>query len=92
MKVGVPKETKTREYRVAMTPAGVRDLTRNGHDVLVETGAGEGSGIRDDAYVDAGARIVPLAADAWSAQLVVKVKEPQAAEFGFLREDLILYT
>jgi alanine dehydrogenase len=92
MKVGVPKETKTREYRVAMTPAGVRELTRNGHDVLVETGAGVGSGISDDAYVDAGARIVPLAADAWSAQLVVKVKEPQAAEFQFLREDLILYT
>jgi alanine dehydrogenase len=92
MKVGVPKETKTREYRVAMTPAGVRELARYGHDVLVETGAGLGSGISDDAYVDAGARIVPLAADAWSAQLVVKVKEPQTAEFQYLREDLILYT
>jgi len=92
MKVGVPRETKTREYRVAMTPAGVRELTRHGHEVLVETSAGDGSGISDQAYVDAGARIVPLAADAWGAELVVKVKEPQAAEFGFLREGLILYT
>jgi alanine dehydrogenase len=92
MKVGVPKETKTREYRVAMTPAGVLELTRNGHEVWVETSAGEGSGIGDQAYVDAGARIVPLAADAWAADLVVKVKEPQTAELGFLREGLILYT
>jgi alanine dehydrogenase len=89
MKVGVPKETKTREYRVAMTPAGVRELTRHGHEVWVETRAGEGSGISDQAYVEAGARIVPLAADAWAAELVVKVKEPQAAEFAFLRENLI---
>ena len=92
MKVGVPRETKTREYRVGMTPAGVRELTRHGHEVLVEHGAGEGSGISDDAYVDAGARLVATAADAWSAELVVKVKEPQAAEFGFLREGLVLYT
>jgi alanine dehydrogenase len=92
MKVGVPRETKTREYRVGMTPAGVRELTRRGHDVLVEKGAGEGSGIKDEQYVDAGARVVPTAADAWSAELVVKVKEPQAAEYPFLREGLILYT
>lgn len=92
MKVGVPKETKTREYRVGMTPAGVRELTSRGHEVLVEKGAGEGSGIRDHLYADAGARIVPAAGDAWSADLVVKVKEPQVAEFQYLREDLILYT
>jgi alanine dehydrogenase len=92
MKVGVPKETKTREYRVGMTPAGVRELTSRGHEVLVEKGAGEGSGIRDHLYADAGARIVATAADAWSAELVVKVKEPQTAEYEFLREDLILYT
>jgi len=92
MRVGVPKETKIREYRVGMSPAGVRELTRHGHEVLVETAAGEGSGIKDHAYVDAGARIVATAADAWSAELVVKVKEPQHAEFRFLREGLILYT
>lgn len=92
MKVGVPRETKTREYRVGMTPAGVRELSRRGHDVLVERGAGEGSGIRDEHYVDAGARIVPTAADAWSADLVVKVKEPQRAEYQFLRQGLTLYT
>ncbi len=92
MKVGVPKETKTREYRVAMTPAGVRELVIRGHQVLVETHAGEGSGIKDERYVEAGARIVPTAADAWGAELVVKVKEPQLAEYGFLRDDLILYT
>jgi alanine dehydrogenase len=92
MKVGVPRETKTREYRVGMTPAGVRELSRRGHDVLVERGAGEGSGIKDDQYVDAGARIVPTAADAWSADLVVKVKEPQRAEYQFLRQGLTLYT
>jgi alanine dehydrogenase len=92
MKVGVPKETKTREYRVGMTPAGVRELTKQGHEVLIEKGAGDGSGIKDHAYVDAGARLVPTAADAWSAELVVKVKEPQAAEYGFLREESILYT
>lgn len=92
MKVGVPKETKIREYRVGMTPAGVRELTKHGHEVLVEQSAGDGSGIKDEDYVDAGARIVPTAADAWAAELVVKVKEPQPAEFGFLREDLVLYT
>jgi len=92
MKVGVPKETKIREYRVGMTPAGVRELTKQGHEVLVEKSAGEGSGIKDHSYVDAGARIVPTAADAWSAELVVKVKEPQHAEFEFLHEGLMLYT
>jgi alanine dehydrogenase len=92
MKVGVPKETKTREYRVGMTPAGVRELTSRGHEVVLEKGAGEGSGIRDHLYADAGARIVPTAADAWSANLVVKVKEPQTSEYQYLREDLILYT
>jgi alanine dehydrogenase len=92
MKIGVPKETKIREYRVGMTPAGVRELTRRGHEVLVERGAGEGSGIGDQFYVEAGARIVPAAADAWAAELVVKVKEPLEPEFEFLREGLVLYT
>jgi len=92
MKVGIPKEVKTREYRVGMTPAGVRELTVRGHEALVERAAGEGSGIKDERYVEAGARIVPEAADAWSADLVVKVKEPQVSEYAFLREGLVLYT
>jgi alanine dehydrogenase len=90
--IGVPKEIKTREYRVGMTPAGVRSLVSRGHSVLVELGAGEGSGIRDDEYVAQGAAIVPNAADAWAAELVVKVKEPLEREYAFFRTDLILYT
>jgi len=92
VKIGVPKEIKAREYRVGMTPAGVRQLTARGHRVLVEKGAGLGSGISDEQYVQAGATIVPTAAEAWSADMVVKVKEPLPAEYGFFRDDLILYT
>ena len=92
MLIGVPKEIKTREYRVAATPAGVRQLVAHGHRVLVEHTAGEGSGISDDLYVAAGATIVPGAADAWGADMVIKVKEPLAAEYGFFRENLVLYT
>jgi alanine dehydrogenase len=88
--IGVPKEIKTREYRVGMTPAGVRSLAALGHTVLVERGAGEGSGIRDAEYVAQGARIVATAADAWAAEMVVKVKEPLEQEYGFLRVGLIL--
>src|SRR5262245_21279601 len=90
--VGVPKEVKTAEHRVAMTPDGVRELERSGINVYVETGAGAGASIADNDYVAAGATIVPSAADAWSQQLVVKVKEPKAEEFEFLREDLTLFT
>jgi alanine dehydrogenase len=90
--VGVPKEIKTLEHRVAMTPDGVRELERHGIDVFVETGAGEGASITDDDYRAAGADVVPTAADAWSQQLVVKVKEPKEEEFGFLRPDLTLFT
>ena len=92
MLIGVPKEIKTREYRVGMTPAGVRALVSQGHKVVVEKSAGEGSGIHDEDYVRAGATMVPTAADAWGAEMVVKVKEPLAAEYGFFRKDLILYT
>ncbi|MGO9838389.1 MAG: alanine dehydrogenase [Polyangiaceae bacterium] len=92
MIVGVPREIKTREYRVGMTPAGVRILASRGHRVLVERGAGEGSGIADDEYVANGATVVPAAADAWSGEMVVKVKEPLDVEYGFLRQGLILYT
>src|SRR5690242_21501989 len=90
--IGVPKEIKTREYRVGMTPAGVRSLTSRGHKVLVEKAAGEGSGIKDADYVAAGAQIVGSAAEAWGAEMVVKVKEPLPQEYGFFRESLLLYT
>ncbi len=92
MIIGVPREIKTREYRVGMTPAGVRIVVARGHKVLIEAGAGEGSGIRDAEYAAQGATIVPSAADAWGAQLVVKVKEPLEREYPFFRKDLILYT
>ena len=90
--IGVPREIKTAEGRVAMTPDGVRECERLGINVYVETGAGEGASIPDSDYVAAGADIVPTAADAWSQQMVVKVKEPKAEEFGYLRKDLTLFT
>ena len=90
--VGVPREVKTAEHRVAMTPDGVRELERHGIQVLVESGAGEGASITDDDYVAAGAEIVATAADAWAQEMVVKVKEPQPSEYGFLRDDLTLFT
>jgi alanine dehydrogenase len=90
--VGVPKEVKTAEHRVAMTPDGVRELERHDVQVYVETSAGEGASISDADYVAAGATIVPTAADAWGQQMVVKVKEPKAEEFEFLRADLTLFT
>src|SRR5436190_5433974 len=90
--VGVPTETKTAEHRVAMTPDGVRELERHGIDVFVQAGAGEGASFRDADYSAVGATIVPTAADAWSQQMVVKVKEPKAEEFTFLRPDLTLFT
>lgn len=92
MIVGVPKEIKNNEYRVAMTPAGVQQLVLHGHEVLVETSAGVGSYFSDDEYKAAGAKIVPTAADAWSGNMVVKVKEPQESEYGFMRGDLLLFT
>ena len=90
--VGVPREIKNAEGRVSLTPDGVREFERMGTQVFVETGAGEGASISDGDYVAAGATIVPTAADAWSQQMVVKVKEPKAEEFGFLRSDLTLFT
>jgi len=90
--LGVPREIKTQEYRVAMTPDGVREFERHGIEVFVETGAGEGASFRDDDYRAAGATIVPTAADAWGQEMVVKVKEPKAEEFGHLRADLTLFT
>jgi alanine dehydrogenase len=90
--VGVPTEIKSSEGRVAMTPDGVRELARAGAHVFVQTGAGSNCSLTDDDYRAAGAVIVLTAADAWSKDMVVKVKEPQASEFVFLRPDLTLFT
>jgi alanine dehydrogenase len=93
MRIGVPKEIKAEENRVSMTPAGVGALVARGHRVLVQKGAGAGSGLVDAEYRAAGARIVATAAEVWQrANLVVKVKEPLPSEYRYLREDLILFT
>jgi len=92
MVIGVPKEIKDGENRVGMTPAGVTTLCRRGHRLLVEVGAGLGSGMEDDEYRAAGAQVVPQASQAWSADLVVKVKEPLPAEYPLLRPGLVLFT
>ena len=93
MKVGIPSEVKNREYRVALTPAGVHHLVGSGHDVLVQAGAGMGSAISDDDYRAAGAAVVGDAAEVWArSELVCKVKEPVASEYGYLRDDLVLFT
>ncbi len=93
MKVGVPAEIKVDEYRVALTPAGVRELVDRGHEVSVQAGAGEGSGIADEEYVAQGASIIPGAEAVFAeADLIVKVKEPQAGEVAMLRRDQVLFT
>lgn len=92
MQIGLPKETKDHENRVGMTPSIVKTLVRHGHQVLVQSGAGEGSFLSDEEYRLAGATIVPHAEEAWAAQMVVKVKEPTAAEYRYLHRDMILFT
>jgi alanine dehydrogenase len=93
VKVGVPKEIKNHEYRVAITPAGVHEFVRNGHEVLIERGAGTGSLLPDEEFVAAGARIVPTADDVWAeAELVLKVKEPVAEEYHRMRKEQVLFT
>ncbi|MGE7021486.1 alanine dehydrogenase [Solibacillus cecembensis] len=92
MKIGVPKEIKNNENRVAMTPAGVLSLVTSGHEVLIETGAGLGSAFTDADYLLAGAKIVDSAEEAWTAEMVLKVKEPVESEYGYFREGLILFT
>ncbi len=92
MLVTVPKEIKNLEFRVGITPAGVKALIDGGHQVHVEKSAGEGIGISDSDYTTAGAKIVATAKEAWAGDMVVKVKEPLAPEYGFFREGLILYT
>src|SRR5881397_835196 len=91
--VGVPKEIKTDEYRVAMIPVGVEELTRAGHKVLIQAGAGQGSGISDEQYAVNGAEIIANAAEIWGrADLIVKVKEPMQAEWPLLRSGQIVFT
>jgi alanine dehydrogenase len=93
MLVGIPKEIKNHEYRVGMTPTSVRELSKHGHDVVVETNAGVGIGAADNEYATAGASIVDSAEEVFaSADMIVKVKEPQAVERAMLREGQILYT
>lgn len=92
MQIGLPKEIKDGENRVGLTPGAVKALSRRGHHVLIETGAGTGSFLSDEEYRGAGGEIVPSAADAWAAEMVVKVKEPIAEEYPFLRPDQILFT
>jgi len=92
MIIGVPKEIKNNENRVAITPAGVATLVQAGHQVLVETEAGLGSGFTNEEYISEGAKIVETAGEAWAADMVMKVKEPLAEEFQYFREGLVLFT
>src|SRR5215471_15979654 len=92
MRIGVPKETKVHEYRVGLVPSSVRELVHHGHQVVVETGAGVGAGLPDEAYRVAGAQIVPSAAEVFAdAEMVVKVKELQLDERTLLREGQVLF-
>ena len=93
MRISVPTEVKNNEYRVALTPAGVHDLVASGHEVFVQRGAGLGSSMPDAEYEAAGAALLDDPADVWSrAELLLKVKEPIASEYGYFRDDLVLFT
>jgi alanine dehydrogenase len=92
MRIGIPREIKNNENRVAMTPAGVVNLLNFGHEVFIETQAGMGSGFTDEDYTAAGAKIVNSAEEAWSMEMVMKVKEPLPSEYAYFREGLILFT
>ena len=93
MKVGIPAEVKNNEYRVAITPSGVHELTRAGHEVFVQQGAGVGSSIPDEDFIAAGAQILPGADDVWqTGDLILKVKEPVAEEYHRMREGQVLFT
>lgn len=92
MRIGVPREIKNNENRVAMAPAGVVNLITSGHEVFIETDAGLGSGFTNEEYLIAGARVVDTASEAWSMDMVMKVKEPVPSEYQYFREGLILFT
>jgi alanine dehydrogenase len=93
MIIGLPKEVKDNEFRVGLAPAGVKALTTSGHSVLIERSAGEGSGISDNEYEAAGGQFLPSAPEVWAAaEMIIKVKEPMAQEYPYLREGLVLFT
>ncbi|MET8876515.1 alanine dehydrogenase, partial [Nocardia sp. NPDC004604] len=93
MRIAVPREVKEQEFRVALTPAGAGELVRHGHEVLIQTGAGVGSGFPDAEYVAAGVRMVPGADQVWrEGELVLKVKEPIAQEYPRMRREQVLFT
>ncbi|MDR2369765.1 MAG: alanine dehydrogenase [Mycoplasmataceae bacterium] len=92
MKIGLPKEIKNNENRVGLTPCAVKELTKNGHKVFVQKGAGIGSGFTDKEYINAGAKIVTTAAQAWNNEMIVKVKEPLNSEYHFFKPGLLLFT
>lgn len=93
MIIGVPKEIKTHENRVALVPGGVIQMVKDGHTVQIEKGAGLGSGFSDQEYIDAGANILATAKEVWeSSEMIMKVKEPISSEYGFLREGLVVFT
>ncbi|KAK1184527.1 alanine dehydrogenase [Streptomyces sp. NBS 14/10] len=93
MKIGVPKEIKNHEYRVAITPAGVHELVAHGHEVVIEKGAGSGSSIADEEYATAGAEVLSTPEDTWAtAEMILKVKEPIREEYGRMREGQVLFT
>ncbi len=92
MKIGVPKEIKNNENRIAVTPAGAMQFVSHGHKVFVEKNAGMGSGFTDREYIQAGANIVETAKEAWACEMVMKVKEPIPSEYGYFREGLLLFT
>ena len=92
MKLGIPKEVKTHEYRVSVTPGAVKAFVDAGHEVFVEAGAGIGSGFADDDYEAQGATVVGSAEEAWAQPMVMKVKEPIEREYDFLRDDQLLFT
>ncbi len=92
MRIGVPKEIKTNEYRVALTPAGAAALCAEGHEVAIQGGAGEGSGFDDSAYAEEGAVILATAGEVWQADMIMKVKEPLPEEFEYFREGQLLFT
>src|ERR1700738_458522 len=93
MRVGVPTETKNNEFRVAITPAGVAELTLRGHEVLFQAGAGEGSAIVDADFKSGAAQLISAAEQVWAeADLLLKVKEPMPGEYGLLRHGQVLFT
>lgn len=93
MRIAIPAEVKNNEFRVAVTPAGVHELVGHGHEVFIQQGAGLGSSITDEEYLAQGATLLPTAEETWAAgEMIMKVKEPIASEYGFLRDDMVLFT